>query len=154
MAWSTPKTWGTEVLTSSDMNKYIRDNQNYLKDALQVLPFDNMPRNTTYSTTSTSWVNVDATNLSSFMTTTGGNVLLGLQASCRTATNNEINLRVAIDANNAFYIRIDDQIKNTNASFVGVAYNLPAGSHVFRLQWQVSGGTNYLVAPLFWTREV
>lgn len=154
MAWSTPKTWGTEVLTSADMNRYIRDNQNFLKDAVTPLPFKNMPRNTTYSTNVGSWANVDATNLSWTLTTTGGNVLMGLQASCRTATNNEINLRVAVDGDNIFYIRINDNVNNNNASFVGVAYNLPAGNHVFRLQWKTTGGTNYLVAPLFWIREV
>lgn len=154
MAWSTPKTWGTEVLTSADMNQYIRDNQNFLKDAVDPLPFENKPRNVTYSTNVGSWANVDATNLSATLTTTGGNVLLGLQASCRTAGGNEINLRVAIDGNNAFYIRVQRNEYNSNASFVGVAYGLTAGSHVFRLQWQTTGGTNYLVAPLFWVREV
>jgi hypothetical protein len=154
MAWSTPKTWGTEVLTSADMNQYIRDNQNFLKDAVDPLPFQNNPRNVTYSTNVTSWANVDATNLSATLTTTGGNVLLGLQASCRTAANNEINLRVAIDGDNPFYIRVQRNEYNVNASFVGVAYGLTAGSHVFRLQWKTTGGTNYLVAPLFWVREV
>jgi len=31
MSFTTPKTWAAEVLTSSDMNTYIRDNQNALK---------------------------------------------------------------------------------------------------------------------------
>jgi len=31
MAFTTPKTWAAGVLTSSDMNTYIRDNQNALK---------------------------------------------------------------------------------------------------------------------------
>ncbi len=31
MSWTTPKTWAAGVLTSSDMNTYIRDNQNALK---------------------------------------------------------------------------------------------------------------------------
>lgn len=31
MAWTDPKTWAAGVLTSSDMNTYIRDNQNALK---------------------------------------------------------------------------------------------------------------------------
>lgn len=156
MAWSTPKTWGTEVLTSADMNQYIRDNQNYLKDALgsQTLPFENMPRNVTYSTNVTSWANVDPTNLTATLTTTGGNVLLGLQASCRTHTSGQIDLRVAVDGNNIFYIRIQRNEYHNNASFVGVAYGLTAGSHVFSLQWKTTGGTNYLVAPLFWVREV
>jgi len=31
MSFTTPKTWAAGVLTSSDMNTYIRDNQNALK---------------------------------------------------------------------------------------------------------------------------
>jgi hypothetical protein len=43
MAFTTPKTWaGTEVLTSADMNTYVRDNIDYL--------FDSCP-------TSTGWMN-------------------------------------------------------------------------------------------------
>lgn len=34
MAWTTPKTWATEVLTSSGMNTYMRDNQNILKTSI------------------------------------------------------------------------------------------------------------------------
>uniref|UniRef100_A0A6M3JX75 Tail protein n=1 Tax=viral metagenome TaxID=1070528 RepID=A0A6M3JX75_9ZZZZ len=37
MAWSAPKTWTAgEVVTASDMNTYIRDNQRYLKGIGQV----------------------------------------------------------------------------------------------------------------------
>jgi len=32
MPWTTPKTWGTERLISSDMNTHIRDNLAWLKD--------------------------------------------------------------------------------------------------------------------------
>lgn len=32
MAWTAPKTWVEELLTPADMNTYMRDNQNYLKD--------------------------------------------------------------------------------------------------------------------------
>lgn len=30
--WTTPKTWSTEVLTSADMNTYLRDNQTFVKE--------------------------------------------------------------------------------------------------------------------------
>lgn len=37
MAWSAPKTWaGTEVLTSADMNTYVRDNLDYLFDSTPI----------------------------------------------------------------------------------------------------------------------
>lgn len=31
MAWTAPKTWAAETLTSSDMNLHVRDNELYLK---------------------------------------------------------------------------------------------------------------------------
>ena len=33
-AWTTPKTWSAAVLTSADMNTYVRDNQNFLKTSV------------------------------------------------------------------------------------------------------------------------
>lgn len=32
MGWTSPKTYGTEVATSDDMNTYVRDNTDYLYD--------------------------------------------------------------------------------------------------------------------------
>jgi hypothetical protein len=32
MAWTNPKTWTTEVLTSNNMNTYVRDNTDYIYD--------------------------------------------------------------------------------------------------------------------------
>lgn len=39
MAWTNPKTWTAEVLTSADMNKYISDNLSYLKASTRKLAF-------------------------------------------------------------------------------------------------------------------
>jgi len=32
MAWTTPKTWGSEPLTADKLNEQLRDNLNALKD--------------------------------------------------------------------------------------------------------------------------
>ena len=34
MAWTAPKTWSSEPLTSLDLNSNVRDNLNHLKDRL------------------------------------------------------------------------------------------------------------------------
>lgn len=34
MAWTDPKTWGSEVLTSADLNTHVRDNMNVLNPIL------------------------------------------------------------------------------------------------------------------------
>ena len=39
MTWTSPKTWGSEILTSSDMNTYIRDNELYLYGVAQGTTF-------------------------------------------------------------------------------------------------------------------
>lgn len=39
MAYTSMKTWGSEVLTSSDMNTYLRDNIEYLKGVADGLSF-------------------------------------------------------------------------------------------------------------------
>lgn len=39
MSWTTPKTWGSEILTSSDMNTYVRDDLLYLYGIAQGVTF-------------------------------------------------------------------------------------------------------------------
>ena len=83
MAWTTPKTWSSEPLTSIDLNTYMRDNQNHLKDRLDssAAKFVSGARN--IRTTSTVFVDVDAEKLALELTTHGGEVLLGFTGSVR-----------------------------------------------------------------------
>jgi len=85
MAWTAPKTWTVDgVLTAADMNTYVRDNLHYLLSPNKGVIIRN--NNGDYSTTSTSWVDVDATNLSLTITTHGGPVLV--IAVCKAANGN------------------------------------------------------------------
>ena len=67
MAWTQPKTWASEPLTSSDLNTHLRDNLEILKDP----PSDDniLNQGSDYTTTSTAFVNIDGTNLSLTITT-------------------------------------------------------------------------------------
>lgn len=169
--WTTPKTWSTgEALTASDMNAHIRDNL----DALKAPPTDNYECNeaSDYTTTSTTFVDVDATNLNLTITTTGGDVMVGFYGTVKhsAASNNAIKFDVDLDGS---LIAGDDGLIGTNfpaasqsraVSFVVLVTGLSAGSHTFKLQWHTASATATLYAgagtsifdvhPQFWVREV
>jgi hypothetical protein len=69
MAWTTPKTWSVnELVTAANMNAQLRDNLLYLKgeqDFLRSRPFGSQyyTLSSAIQTTSTSYVDVDATNI-------------------------------------------------------------------------------------------
>src|SRR5690242_16872399 len=80
MGWTTPATWNPgQVISATDLNTHLRDNLNYLLSgrARQVIKRDN---NANYSTTSTSFVDIDATNLSITLNLSGSAVLVTFTA--------------------------------------------------------------------------
>ncbi|MBZ0280169.1 MAG: hypothetical protein K8L97_05480 [Anaerolineae bacterium] len=168
--WSTPKTWNTgEPLTAADLNAHLRDNLEYLKDK----PSNSYLANelSDYSTTSTSFVNIDATRFSFNLTTKGEDVLIGFFGSFnQNNASHAIYLDVLVDSNR---LGNDDGLlvfyPNSTAvrgvmSFVYLLRGLAAGAHTIRLQWKVSGGTvtlhagagtaSYDVHPEFWVKEI
>ena len=177
MTWTTPKTWVTgEALTASDLNTHVRDNLDYLKDAIDDLtspPTDHYECDeaSDYTTTSTSFVAVDSTNLRLTITTNGGDVLIVFTGS---VANSAAGYRTYLDieVDDASYLGDDDGLVvfsnaanyNTPPSLVALAQNLSAGEHTFELHWKVEGGTATLYAgagtsnkdvhPAFWVREV
>lgn len=195
MAWTSPKTWAlNELLTSADMNTYLTDNTAYLYDTLDgaltdITDITSPPTSTyilnetaDYTTTSTSFVNVDDTNLALTITTGGGDVLIWFQGMLFTAPNRSIvyfdvdidGSRVAGDhgiiACPTHYVGNSPTLLGNggygNVSFVYLATGLTAGSHTFKLQWfQLYGGyTAYLYSgagsnggdlhPQFGVREI
>jgi hypothetical protein len=145
------------------MNVHIRDNLL----ALKAPPTSSYVLNqgADYTTTSTSFVDLDATNLALTITTTGGDVLIGFYGYVYNATGSTFfdvlldGVRVAGD---------DGLLRTSTAAFpFSCAYlkvSLAAGSHTFKLQWKVNTGTTTLYAgagtasndvhPQFWVREV
>ena len=170
MTWTTPRTWVTgEVLTATDLNTHLRDNL----DALKAPPtaHNELDESSNYTTTSVTFVDIDATNLSLTIETTGGDVLVGFVGSVMHSTSGAVVLldldvdgsRLA-DDDGFLGVRPTNSSTSGNVSFVYLVTGLSAGSHTFKLQWRVTGGTatmhngagtaNADVHPQFWAREV
>ena len=106
-----------------------------------------------YTTTSTSFVDVDATNLSLTIRTRGGRVLIvvtGLFGQSGSGMN--CYMDVAIDGAREggtiglFSSSANSASVNPSASWSYITDALSAGIHTFKLQWAVSGGTGTLFA--------
>ena len=169
MAWTTPKTWSSEPLTSIDLNTYMRDNQNHLKDRLDASASRVVGEGAVFTTTANEFVDVDTTKLALTLTTHGGDVLLGftgtVQFSLSSAT---IHLNVSV--NNVDYVGDDgvigimnggtrDSQRNKPVSFVVLIPGLSAGSHTFRLRWKTSSQNTASMDvvgmhPQFWAKEI
>lgn len=170
MTWITPKTWVTnEPLTASDLNIHLRDNLN----ALKAPPTDEYTLNesSAYTTTSTSFVDIDATNLALTITTTGGDVMIGFNATIYGSGGTLPTVYFDVDIDGVRMMGDDGiighHIESTSSTygqtFVVLKQGLSAGSHTFKLQWRVTAGTGGLIAgdggsvdthPQFWVREV
>lgn len=169
MAWTTPKTWSSEPLTSIDLNTYVRDNQNHLKDRLDASANRVISSGTALSTTANAFVDVDATKLALSLTTHGGDVLLGFTGTVQhDRSSAETSFNVAVDG--VDYIADDgvigyksdydgDTDRMKPISFVLLISGLSAGSHSFALRWQTSAGNTASMDvvnlhPQFWAKEV
>ncbi len=169
MAWTTPKTWSSEPLTSIDLNTYVRDNQNHLKDRLDASASKVISGATLLTTTANSFVDVDATKLSLTLTTHGGDVLLGFTGSVRNSKGNSTtSLNVAVDG--VDYIADDgligvklthsvDTVRHKPISFVMLITGLSPGSHSFKLRWKTTDGATAQMDivdlhPQFWAKEI
>ncbi len=169
MAWTAPKTWSSEPLTSLDLNANVRDNLNHLKDRLDSSAGKFISGQSMLSTTATEFVDVDAVNLSLTLTTHGGDVLLGFTGTVQsTASNGSVFFNVAVD--NVDYVADDgiirhnigasfDNRRDKPLSFVMLIPDLSAGSHTFKLRWKANSGNAARMEvvslhPQFWAKEI
>ena len=169
MAWTTPKTWSSEPLTSLDLNTYVRDNQNHMKDRMDSAANRSVTGVAVLTTTSAKFVDVDAAALSLTLTTHGGDVILGFTGTVRHSANSaETRLNVAVDG--VDYIADDgivsvrtssggDTGRNKPLSFVMMIVGLSAGSHSFKLRWKTTSGNTaqmdvVKLHPQFWAKEI
>lgn len=166
MAYTQPITWSNQPLIASDMNTYISDNLEALKNP--PTGYYNADEASDLTTTSTSFADVDATSgkFSQTIDTTGGAILVTFAGALSNNTaGSRIFLRVT--ANGTPYGGGDGiTFVNVlgNGSFTYWLNDLPAGNYNIRLQWKVSAGTATLfrgagtvngdVIPQFQVREV
>jgi hypothetical protein len=133
------------------MNTHVRDNL----VALKAPPSDQYTAELSDGTSSATFVDVDATNLSLTITTTGGDVRIGYNGWC----DNTFDLFLDVDIDGARFQNTSNGIMrnnttNQNMSFVVVKAGLSAGSHTFKLQFKGDGSnTNSLVSTSFWVSE-
>lgn len=164
-AWTAPRTWATdELVTAALMNQHLRDNLEFLKTP----PTGIYAPTVEYTTNSSTFVNVDATNLVFTKTLGGGDVLIGFHGVLYHSTNARMYFDVEIDGTR---LGLDDGlvgavVDNTAIPIAFSAWKtgLSAASHTFKLQWKVSSGTGTLYGansangwrfhPQFWVREV
>jgi hypothetical protein len=170
--WTAPRTWAVgELVTAALLNTHLRDNL----EALKVPPtaLHNVNQGSDYQTTSTSFVNVDATNLALTIVTGGGDVLIGFYGFVNVAAGAKFAyFDVEIDgvrmAGDDGLVAANSQQSANQAfcvSFVTLKQGLAAGTHTFKLQWKATSaatltlyagaGTTALdLHPQFWVREV
>lgn len=120
-----------------------------------------------YTTTSTSFVDVDATNMALTITTGARRCLVGLTGTVANSSAGATNMfDVDIDGvrqGGTFGIMTDRTPSATyrqNASFTYLTDLLTAASHTFKLQWRTTAGTLTMLAaaasevPTFWVQEM
>jgi hypothetical protein len=102
-----------------------------------------------YTTTSTTFVDVDATNFALTFTTGARRVMIGLVGSCaNSATNSSVVFDVTVDGTRQGgtswglqRTQIYTATAVVDCSFVYITAALTAASHTFKLQWRASADT-------------
>lgn len=149
-SWTTMNDLSTgSLVTEADMDA-IRENIEYLLDPNK----QQVQRNNSgsYSTTSTVFVDVDATNVKSTVTTNGGPVLVMVTLNASHAGLVNISFDIDVDGTRwgaSFTDGICEVYGNSVLRVVNFAIlvtGLGAASHTFKLQWKTDAGTAYLVS--------
>lgn len=151
MAWTTPPSWSTSQLVTATQMQVLSDDLSYLLNR----PGNAVKRDngSNYTTTSTSFGDIDGTNLKITLACSGSAVLLAFTGSCTVTSGSYIMFDFDIDGTRFASAGADGltahQLINANPSCICMAVivtGLSAGSHVFKVQWRVSGGTGTLAS--------
>lgn len=131
MAWTTPRTWGaSELVTANINNTHIRDNFNYLLSGRQI---DFLFDSGSASTSSTSYVDIDGTNLIAAVAPASSRIMVwGVYVGSVDNT-----------AGNGAYIRIHADNSGGDSSAVFVPQNNSAQFPIIHLFTGLSPGTTY-----------
>jgi hypothetical protein len=161
-----------QLITTSVMNDDIFDNLRALHDPPTAL--GTLDEGSEYTTTSTSFADIDATSgkFAQTIVTGGGDVLIGAVLTLTGSTTANLNLNVHDSVAGADLAANDGlckQVIGTGGSevvtFLFLHRSVAAGSHTYKLRWKVSTGTVTMnvggdtsnqrdVHPQFWVREI
>jgi hypothetical protein len=166
--WSSPRSWSVgELVSASLLNQHLRDNLDYLKTPPTAAYILN--ESSDYTTTSTSFANVDNVKLALTIITAGGDVLIGfcgsvLQSAGTLFFDVEVDGTRTAGDDGLLVVTPGASTNRGNATFFKLLQGLAPGSHTFKLQWKVNTGTATLFAgagtslgdihPQFFVREV
>jgi hypothetical protein len=153
MAWTNPKTWvASSPAGAAELNTHLRDNLNALKS-----PPTDAKNVGAHSTSSTSYVDVDSTNLSVTIETTGGDILVTFSGSgSMAAAGNFGYLTISLDGVDQWTggITVATVAGYQGMSFAVWLIGVAAGSHTIKLRYKVSGSTLTIIgAGQFAARE-
>jgi hypothetical protein len=143
MGWTTPRTWSTgEVVGATDMNTHVRDNLTYLFN--RPADVDKVDNAASYTTTSTSFTDINATNLGITMTVASGKVLLLFSGVC-SVTGGQVRFDFDIDGTRYCSAGTDGLAGVTSINpnpicMAALVNGLSAGSHTFKVKWWVTSG--------------
>lgn len=168
MAWTSPKTWSSEPLTSSDLNTYVRDNQDHLKDRLDNSASKIVTGSSAPTTSSETFVDIDSEKLSISLTTHGGDVLVGFTGTVKSTGFRPVFINLAVDG--VLYFADDgitqhqagaDGIRNLSVPLclVMLVADLEAGAHTFKMRWKTQRTNTASMEitslhPQFWAKEI
>ena len=147
MPWNTPKTnfADEEILTHTQMNE-IGEDLEYLYDRPSAL----YESDTQLLTSSTSFVDMDGTNLDIAVNTNSGNVLVWFTGALYKSTAGQVYIDLLVDGtsvstgSDGLFSVYQVNTGRDSANFAFLVTGLSAGSHDFKLQWKVSAGTVYV----------
>jgi hypothetical protein len=173
MTFSDPITHvANQRFTKAQLITALADNMNALKSPPTSV-FISTGYSSDISTTSTSFVDVDGTNLALTITTTGngaggnGDIMIGFCGTLYSSISTRIYLRclvdgVAIDADDGLLVSETSGVRPV--SFTRLHPNIAAGEHTVKLSWKTNTGTAVLLSNVgtstrdcrfqFWVREV
>jgi len=151
MVWTTPRTWDNEPTTAAKLTTELTTNQN----ALKAPPWDTYEANevSNYGTISSSYADVDGTNYSFTLTTTGGDVLIGFNGGALDAY-----IDVSVDGtriiNDTDGGLVDATAYGSGCCFAHIITGLAAGSHTFVLQFKTAAFAGTILAGVTATRDI
>lgn len=146
MAWTDPNlvSWDVgDILTSSDMRTYVRDNLLALKNRESFI----YRSGTEYNTTSTVMTDVDASNIAYTINLSApSDILVSFDATVRVTASNFMYFALRRDGGDLFAPTMYRTPNWEHISFSYVCEGLGPGTYTFGLQWRVAGGTGIIAA--------
>lgn len=144
MAWTTPKTWTSEVLSSANLNTHLRDNLNYLF-APSTADFTTTAN---YSTTSTTFVDVNSTDFSLTIAPAGTEVWIFFRGSINSNTGTNASAMDLTKDGSSLSSETSGVVQFTSTTAIQVVSFVfrvtgltPTTSYNFKLQWLTAANT-------------